>query len=301
MWNRDVGVDRRSEPQGATMGELYDRMARDLTLRNLAARTQTQYLRCCCSFVRYHMVSPLKLGEADIKEYLHRLLLRGGTAEKLKMHVAALKFLYGVTLNRPAVVERIPWPKVAKKRPDILSGTEVERLLGAVSSLVSCMALMTAYGTGLRVSEVCRLKVSDIDGARGLIHVRLGKGRKDRYVMLPRRLYEALRGYWAKVRPTGDWLFPGKSTHLHPSTVNKALSAAVRATKLNKRVSVHTLRHSFATHLLELGTDIRIIQALLGHASIRTTMGYTHVGAGLVGRVTSPLDVLRKKKGSVLR
>ena len=285
------------------MAELRDRMARDLALRNLAAGTQEAYLRCCCNFVRYHMKSPLKLGERDIKEYLHRLLLTGGSAEKLKMHVAGLKFLYGVTLNRPQVVARIPWPKVARKRPDILSGTEVERLLGAVTSLVPCVALMTAYGTGLRVSEVCRLKVEDIDGKRRLIHVRLGKGKKDRYVMLPERLYRALRGYWAKARPTGGLLFPGrkKGTHLHPTAVNKALAAAVQVTKLKKRVTTHTLRHSFATHLLELGTDTRIIQELLGHESIRTTQGYTHVGAGLVGRVTSPLDVLGTKQGAILR
>lgn len=285
------------------MGELYNKMERDLKLKNYAPGTQSQYLRCCCNYVRYHMKSPLKLGEADVKEYLHRVLLRGGTPEKLKMYVAALKFLYGVTLNRPEVVQRIPWPKVARRQPDILSGTEVERLLGAVKSLVACVALMTAYGTGLRVSEVCRLKADDIDGKRGLIHVRLGKGRKDRYVMLPERLYRALRGYWARVRPTEGWLFPGRKTgmHLHPKTVNGALKDAVRATKLKKRVTTHTLRHSFATHLLELGTDIRIIQALLGHESIRTTQGYTHVGAHLVRRVTSPLDVLGKKLGVVLR
>ena len=183
------------------MGELYDRMARDLKLKNYAAGTQSAYLKCCCGFVRYHMKSPLELGEGHIKEYLERLLLRGSSPEKLKMHVAAVKFLYGETLNRPEVVRRIPWPKVAQKKPDILSGTEVERLLEAVTSLVPCVALMTPYGAGLRVSEVCRRRVEDIDGQRGLIHVRLGKGKKDRYVMLPDRLYRALRGYWAKVRP----------------------------------------------------------------------------------------------------
>ena len=285
------------------MGELYDRMARDLKLKNYAAGTQSQYLRCCCGFVRYHMKSPVKLGEADIKEYLHRVLLLGGTPEKLKMHVAALKFLYGETLNRPEVMRRIPWPKVARKKPDILSGTEVARVLDAVTSLVPCVALMTAYGAGLRVSEVCRLRAEDIDGQRGLIHVRLGKGGKDRYVMLPKRLHQALRGYWAKVRPKSGWLFPGrkKATHLSPSAVRQALKEAVRETKLKKRVTTHTLRHSFATHLLELGTDIRIIQELLGHESLRTTTGYTRVGAGLVSRVTSPLDALGTKQGAVLR
>ena len=285
------------------MAELRDRMARDLALRNLAAGTREKYLGCCANFVRYHMKSPLQLGEEDIKEFLHRLLLLGGSPEKLKMYVAGLKFLYGVTLNRPEVVTRIPWPKVSTKRPDILSGTEVARLLEAVASIVPCMVLMTAYGTGLRIAEACSLRVDDIDGKRGLIHVRLGKGGKDRYVMLPERLYRALRGYWARVRPAGAWLFPGmrKGMHLCPEAVRVALKKAVHTTKLKKRVTTHTLRHSFATHLLELGTDIRIIQALLGHESIRTTQGYTHVGAGLVGRVTSPLDVLGKKKGAVLR
>jgi site-specific recombinase XerD len=285
------------------MGELYNRMARDLKLRNYAPGTQSQYLGCCCDFVRYHMKSPRELGESDVKEYLHRVLLRGGTPEKLKMYVAGLKFLYRETLNRPQVVARIPWPKVPRKKPDILSGTEVARLLEAVTSLVPCVALMTAYGAGLRVSEVCRLRVEDIDGKRGLIHVRLGKGGKDRYVMLPKRLHQTLRGYWAKVRPTHGWLFPGKKkgAHLHPTAVNWALKEAVRATKLKKRVTTHTLRHSFATHLLELGTDIRVIQELLGHESLRTTTGYTRVGAGLVSRVTSPLDVLGTKRGAALR
>lgn len=272
-------------------------------MRNLAAGTREAYLRCCCGFVRYHMKSPLKLGEGDIKEYLHRVLLRSGSPAALKMHVAGLKFLYGVTMNRPEVVARIPWPKVSSKRPDILSGTEVERLLEAVASLGPCVVLMTAYGTGLRISEACRLRTEDIDGKRGLIHVRLGKGGKDRYVMLPERLYRALRGYWAKVRPTDGWLFPGrrKGTHLHQEAVRVALKTAVQKAKLKKRVTAHTLRHSFATHLLELGTDIRIIQALLGHESIRTTQGYTHVGALLIGRVTSPLDVIGTKQGAVLR
>lgn len=284
------------------MGELYDRMVRDLKLRNLAPRTQQEYLRCCVGFVRYHWQSPAKLGTGAIKEYLGHLLMKGAGPETLKMNVAGLKFLYGVTLERPKVVEAIPYPKVPRKMPDILSGSEVEKVLDALASLVPAMALMTAYGAGLRISEACRLRPEDIDSKRGLIHVRLGKGDRDRYVMLPERLLGALRGYWAKVQPRGGWLFPGRKlgTHLTRTAVTKALNEAVRTAKLKKRVTAHTLRHSFATHLLELGTDIRIIQVLLGHGSIRTTAHYTQVSAKHIASVKSPLDVLGTKRAAAL-
>lgn len=284
------------------MGELYDRMARDLKLKNLAAGTQKEYLRCCCGFVRYHMRSPLELGETAIKEYLAHLQLKGAGPETLKMNVAGLKFLYGVTLNRPKVAERLPWPKVPHKKADILAGSEVLKLLGAVRSLVPGMALTTAYGAGLRIHEACRLRVEDIDSKRGLIHVRLGKGKKDRYVVLSQRLLKALRRYWAEVRPTGPWLFPGRKpgTHLTPSAVRQALKEAVKATKLKKRITPHSLRHAFATHMLETGNDIRLIQAELGHGSIRTTARYTQVSRKHLARVKSPLDLLGTQEGSVL-
>ncbi len=284
------------------MGELYQRMERDLKLKNLSGATQKEYLRCCCGFVRYHMKPPTQLGEVAIKEYLAHLQLRGAGPETLKMNVAGLKFLYGVTLDRPKVAERLPWPKVPHKKPDILSGSEVEKVLAALTSLVPAMVLMTAYGAGLRISEVCRLCVEDIDGKRGLIHVRLGKGMKDRYVMLADRLLAALRSYWLKAQPQGGWLFPGrkKGTHLHPSAVNWALKEAVKTAKLKKHVTAHTLRHSFATHLLEAGTDIRVIQVLLGHASIRTTARYTQVSQMHVAKVKSPLDMLGTKQGAIL-
>ena len=284
------------------MGALYNKMARDLALKNLAATTQKEYLRCCCIFVRYHMTSPSELGETAIKEYLEHLQLKGAGPETLKMNVAALKFLYGVTLDRAKVAERVPWPKVPHKKPDILSGTETEKVLAAVKSLVPTMALTTAYGAGLRNSEVCRLRVEDIDSKRGLIHVRQGKGRKDRYVMLPERLLVLLREYWKRARPTGGWLFPGreKGAHLHPTAVNWALKEAVKTVKLKKRVTAHTLRHSFATHLHELGNDIRTIQVILGHASIRTTARYTQVSSKRIAQVKSPLDVLGTKQGSTL-
>lgn len=284
------------------MGELYDRMARDLKLKNLAIGTQTQYLTCCRRFAAYHMLSPRELGLDEVKEFLGHLMAGSGSVERLKMHVAGLKFLYGVTMDRPEVADRLPWPKVPHKKPDILSGTEVEKVLSALTSLVPAMVVLTAYGAGLRISEATRLRVEDIDGKRGLIHVRRGKGNQDRYVMLADRLLRTLRSYWVKVRPEGGWLFPGrkKGTHLHSSAVNWALKEAVKKAKLKKRVTAHTLRHSFGTHLLELGTDIRIIQVLLGHASIRTTARYTQVSAKHIAMVKSPLDVLGTSKAAAL-
>jgi integrase/recombinase XerD len=283
------------------MGELSNRMARDLKLKNLAVGTQTQYLTCCRRFAAYHMRSPLEMGLEEVKEFLGHLMAGSGSVERLKMHIAGLKFLYGVTLDRPEVAERLPWPKVPRKKPDILSGTEVEKVLEAMASLVPAMVVLTAYGAGLRISEACRLRVEDIDSRRGLIHVRLGKGKKDRYVMLSERLLRALRGYCLKTGVRAGYLFPGrKRGHLTPEAVRVSLRGAVKAAKLKKRVTAHTLRHSFATHLLELGTDIRIIQALLGHGSIRTTAGYAQVSARHLATVKSPLDVLGTRKAAAL-
>lgn len=284
------------------MGELYNRMARDLALRNLAEETRARYLSCCCQFVRYHMKSPRELGETALKQYLAHRQLAGAGPETLKMDVAALKFLYGVTLDRPKVAERLMWPKVPLRKPVILSGTETEKLLAAVRSLVPAMVLATAYGTGLRISEACRLRVEDIDSKRGLIHVQQGKGRKDRYVMLPERLLAMLRVYWKQARPRDGWLFPGQSRgrHLHSSTVGEALKEAVKALKLKKRVTAHTLRHTFATHLHEVGNDIRFIQVVLGHASIRTTARYTQVSAKRIAAAKSPLDLLGTKEAAPL-
>lgn len=284
------------------MGALYNKMERDLSLKNFARNTRMAYLQCCCRFVRYHMKSPTVLGTGDVKEYLAHLQSRGSGPETLRMNVAGLKFLYSVTLEKPAVVASIPWPKVPRKKPNILSGSEVENVLSAVVSLVPRMALMTAYGAGLRISEVCRLRVEDIDSNRGLIHVRLGKGKKDRYVMLSERLLGALRGYWAKVRPPNGWLFPGRRgrASLSPEAVRRGLKTAVSRAKLKKRVTPHSLRHSFATHLLELGTDIRTIQVLLGHASLSTTARYVQVSRAHIGSVKSPLDLLGTKKAAAL-
>jgi integrase/recombinase XerD len=278
------------------MGELYQKMAQDLAIKNLAAGTREQYLRCCCRFVRYHMLSPKEMGLTEIKDFLGQLARAGSSPETLKMHVAGLKFLYAVTLDREEVADKIPWPKVPHKKPDILSLSEVERVLEAAmaASWVSAMVPIAAYGGGLRISEACRLQPEDIDSARMLIHVRLGKGGKDRYVMLSERLLEILRSYWVQQRPQGGWLFPGKKpgNPITRSAVEQALHKAAAKAKLRKKVTPHLLRHSFATHLLEDGTDIRVIQVLLGHGSIRTTARYTQVSARHIGSVKSPLDKL---------
>jgi site-specific recombinase XerD len=277
-------------------------MTEDLKLKNYAPKTRTEYLRCARHYVAYHMRSPEEMGEREIRDFLLALSFERASIETLKMHVAALKFLYGTTLRRPEEIVALPWPKVPHRLPDILAGTEVDALLGAVEPLLHRAVVMTAYGTGLRIREACSLRTDDIDSKRKLIHVRDGKRARDRYVMLPDRLRDFLREYFRQVRPPGPFLFPGArpGRPITPHAVRDALAKGIRKAGIKKRVTPHVLRHSFATHLLEAGTDIRVIQALLGHASIRSTMRYTQVSQRHVGRITSPLDILGKDKARVL-
>lgn len=271
-------------------------------MRSYAKGTQEEYLRCAKGFARYHGRSPTVMGAEEVRAFLLHLVDAGKSPSVVKMHVAALKFLYSVTLGRPDEVARIPWPKVSWPLPDVLSGSEVERVLVAVESRKHRMVLMAAYGTGLRVSEACSLSVEDIDTARGLIHIRNGKRRRDRYVMLPARLLLALREYWRMERLAGPRIFPGRGLGrcVGPEAVRVSLRAATAACGLTKRVTPHMLRHSFATHLLEAGTDLRTIQELLGHASIRTVVRYTHVSSAHIARTRSPLDLLGTPDGAVL-
>jgi site-specific recombinase XerD len=245
------------------------------------------------------MISPADLGTEDVRGYLlHLVRERQASAATVKMNVAALKFLYTYTLDRPEVATAIPWPRVRSTLPVILSGTEVEGLLASVDTVKHRATAMTTYGTGLRVQEVCRLEATDIDSRRGLIHVRDGKRGRDRYVMLPARLLLVLREYWRAERPAGPYLFAGEHPNrpMAAESLRRALREAAAKAGLVKRVTPHILRHSFATHLLEGGTDLRVIQVLLGHGSIRTTTRYTRVSAKHVGRTTSPLDVLGTEK-----
>jgi len=283
------------------MGQLYEKMATDLKLRRYSRRTQKSYLWCARRFVRHFMRAPGDMGMTEIRQFLLMLHDRGESAASIKMYVASLHFLYGVTLNRPAEVENIPWPRVAQKLPAVVSRAEVEALLSKIEPLICRMVVMTAYGTGLRISEILALETGDIDGNAGLIHVRHGKGDRPRLVTLPRRLLKALREYWRLTKPPGPLLFPGQdpSKPLCPDTVRRAVHRASAALGIDQRVTLHALRHSFATHLLESGEDLRTIQVLLGHKSIRNTTRYLQVSGQHISRVSSPLDVLGDGKADV--
>jgi len=277
------------------MGKLHDRMKGDLLLKAYSPHTQSAYLRCARHFASYYMRSPEEMGEQEIRGFLlHLIGDRNASPATLHMYVNALKFLYNITLKRPEAVKEISHPKRPKTLPVILSPEEVLRIFKAVRSVKHKAIMATAYAAGLRISEVCGLRIVDIDSQRRRIHVRSGKGKKDRYVMLGESLLALLRQYYQKARPKGEYLFPGHKPHrpICTTAVRQVLRKVIRETGLSKKVTMHTLRHCFATHLMEAGTDIRILQVLLGHSSIRTTLRYTHVTDRLVQKLVSPLDMI---------
>jgi len=245
-------------------------------------------------FSQYFGHSPDRLDIEDVRAYQVRLVARGISWAALNQIVCALRFFYGVTLGQGELPERIPYAREPRKLPLVLSADEVVRFLEAVPGLKSRTALTTAYAAGLRASEAVRLKVSDIDSRRMMIRIEEGKGAKDRYAMLSPQLLTILRGYWRLVRPR-QWLFPGRDEDrpIDPQVLHAGCRSACKASGLAKRVTVHTLRHSFATHLLEAGTDIRIIQVLLGHSNLSTTARYTRVASTTLRNTASPLDRLR--------
>ena len=283
------------------MGKTKQKMAEELTLRNLSENTKNAYLRIAETFVKRYWQPAEEMGEIEVRAYLLERMAKVQPAT-VAIECAALKFLYVTTLDRPEVFARIPTPKVPKRKPDVLAGSEVIELLAAVKSLKNRTVLTTAYGAGMRVSEACSLRVDDIDSKRMLIKIRGGKGDKDRYVMLAQNLLQGLREYWKVIKPPKPFLFPGQraQSHIAPRTVQSALKKAVAKVGLTKRVTPHTLRHAFATHLLESGTDIRTVQVLLGHASIRSTQLYTHISNVHIATAESPLDKLGTKEGEVL-
>jgi site-specific recombinase XerD len=279
-------------------------MAIDLQLAGYSPSTCRVYLIHARRFVAHFRRPPGQMGADQIRQFLFHLIENHGASRQTVRQVrAALRFLYTVTLNRPAEVAWLPPARQLKQLPVVLSGTEVTGLLQAVRHLMVRTILMTMYAGGLRITEACRLLPQDIDSKRMLIHVRCGKGGVDRYTVLSRRLLVYLRDYWRRYRPNlGGYLFPGatKLRHACPDTVRKVFRKALRDAGIQKDVTPHVLRHCFATHLLECGHDITVVQALLGHRSLRATQRYVRVSADLVARTSSPLDVLGTDRAAVL-
>jgi site-specific recombinase XerD len=280
------------------MTKLRQRFIEDMQLRGLAKSTQRNYVMLVARFALYYRLSPEHLDLEDIRQYhLHLLNDYHYSAESVNQSVSALKFLYLHTLEAPWSDEHFPRARRPHKLPVVLSQEEVIAFFDHIPSLRYRAALMTCYGAGLRVSEAVALKVSDIDSHRMLLRIEQGKGHKDRYVILSERLLKLLRIWWRAARPT-DWLFPGWRTghHLSQTSLQTACREAAARAGIAKRVTVHTLRHSFATHLLENGADIRVIQVLLGHSRIDTTAHYTAVSPQLIARTLSPLDRLERPR-----
>lgn len=277
------------------MTPLRKRLIDDLRIRNYSHKTIKSYVAGVRMFAEHFGCCPSKLGAEHVREYQRHLIQeRRLSASTVNVAVAALRFFYGVTLDRTEVVPKLAYAKRPRRLPTVLSRDEVQAVFTAIDSPSLRVLLMTAYSAGLRVSEVVRLKVEDIDSARMMLCVRQGKGRKDRYVPLSPVLLELLRGYWKITRPA-PWLFPGlKPGHyVSPRTAQRTVSRAAARAGIAKRVTMHTLRHSFATHCLEAGVDLLRIQKLLGHTKLETTTVYTHVTDEHLRATASPLDLLR--------
>lgn len=284
------------------MTPLRKRMIEDMQLRNLSPETQRSYIHYIYGLARYYHTDPEQLSLEEIREYqLYLINVRRYSPESVNSFVAAARFLYNTTLETPWPEGVLPRARVPKKLPVVLSPVEIDEFFSHTCTIRYRAALMTAYGAGLRVSEVVALRVGDIDSKRMLIRIRQSKGKKDRYAMLSPRLLEVVRCWWRSRRlPAGhkpspeDWLFPGytRGSHMNTESLQTACREAARLAGIGKRVTVHTLRHSFATHMLEGGTDLRIIQTLLGHSSIETTTRYTAVSPNAIAHASSPLDRL---------
>jgi site-specific recombinase XerD len=274
------------------MNPLRDQMLVDLQLSGAKPNTQKSYLREVDNLAKYFNRSPEELGEAELKEYLLSLIKERHLSEgTFRFYVAALKFFYRTTLKREWVVEKIRHPRAKRKLPIVLDLSEVKSLLAVTKNLKHKAILMITYSSGLRASETARLKITDIDSKRMTVRIAQGKGGKDRYSILSQTTLELLRQYWRKYRPQ-EWLFPGAKDHDHLSThsIQLLFYKAKKQAGITKPASVHTLRHSFATHLIEAGTSLHHVQLLLGHRSPTTTTVYLHVSRLNLAQVTSPLD-----------
>ena len=277
------------------MGRLHDRMAEDLLLRNFSPATRRNYLLYARKFAAFFMRSPEELGEIEIRQFLlYQIEVKHLSHEAYRQIYAALKFLYTVTLGRSWEVEHIPFPRQRQRSlPVVLHPDELAALFQVFRRLKYRALFMTCYAAGLRINEACHLRIEDIDSKQMLLHVRHAKGGEDRITLLSPKLLEVLRAYWRAERPR-LWLFPGTTPAepLSTDAARQALHQACLDAGLTKKCTPHTLRHCFATHLLDAGVDLVVLQALLGHRSIKTTSRYTHISVRRIHQVVSPLDLL---------
>jgi len=283
-----------------SISPLRQRMIDDMRMRKLAPKTQNGYVRAVREFARFLGRSPDSASDEDLRRYQLHLVDRGVSAITINATLTGLKFFFETTLKRAELMTRMSTVRVERKLPVVISRAEAARLIAAAGSVKYQAAFSLAYGAGLRASEVVALKVSDIDSQRMVLRIEQGKGSRDRYAMLSPVLLEQLRAWWRHAHAegrilAGGWLFPGQNP-VDPLTtrqLNRAIHAAAAAAQIDKRVAMHTLRHSFATHLLEQKVDIRVIQVLLGHKKLETTALYAQVATEVLREVVSPLEHLR--------
>ena len=287
------------ETRKPSVSPLRQRMIDDMRMRKLGEKTQYHYLRAVRQFAKYLGHSPDKASVEDLRNYQLYLVDHGVSPASLNSAISGLKFFCNVTLDRPELMAKMQPVHLPRKLPEIMSPDEVKRLIAAAGNLKHQTALALAYATGLRVNEVVHLKVGDIDSQRMTLRVEQGKGQKDRYAMLSPLLLERLRVWWRVARAQGKmldggWLFPGLDPIEPLSTrqLNRAIHAAADEAGIEKRISMHSLRHAFATHLLEQKVDIRLIQVLLGHKKLETTALYAQVATDILREVVSPLEKL---------
>lgn len=290
----------------ASTRSLRQRMIDDMKSRDLGPASQTFHVRACKRFAAWLGRTPETATPDDVKDFQRHLIESGASICNRNRIMTGVKFLLRVTLRRHDLAAEVFHLREPKRVPLVLNQQEIRRLLVMAPTLRARTMLSLAYGCGLRAGEVTRLKVGDIDSEQGIIRIVQSKGKKDRNVMLPAEILDLLRTWWKErpshkdtALPVGErWLFPSRKGRgaVTPRQFARILEGAVAAAGIRKRVTLHTLRHSFATHLLERGTDIRVIQALLGHAKLTTTAGYTQVATGMIAGTDSPLDDLNKPK-----
>jgi site-specific recombinase XerD len=267
-------------------------MLEDLRVRNYALRTQETYIGEVAKFAQHFGKSPDQLEQEDVRRYqVHLVDSKGVSWTSFNQAVCALRFFYRTTLGRDWAVKHIPFAKTPRKLPVVLSRQEVMQLFEKIDNMKHLAMLMLAYSAGLRLSELAHLRVADIDSSRMIIHVHQGKGRKDRILPLSPFVLSILREYWRETKPR-EWLFPGKwaDRPITDSSIQKVLGRARATASIKKPVSMHSLRHSFATHHLEAGTDLRTLQLLMGHSHLQTTGRYLHLSTAKLASAKSPLD-----------